>query len=63
MLDALIRDYMSDEEILMVITIYENSDYTDEEFEARLLADLPSGLIMMMYRLSEGYASTSPSDS
>ena len=62
MLDALIRDYMSDEETLLVLTVYANSDYTDEEFEARLLADLPSEIIMMMYRLSQGYASTNLSD-
>ena len=62
MLDALIRDYMSDEEILMVLTVYENSNYTDEEFEARILSDLPSSFIMMMYRMSQGYASSNPSD-
>ena len=63
MLDELIKDYMTDEEILLVVTVYANSDYIDEEFEARLLSDLPSGFIMLMYRLSEGYASTSPSNS
>ena len=58
LLDELVQDYMTDEEILLVVTVYANSDYIDEEFEARLLSDLPSGIIMMMYRLSEGYAST-----
>ena len=62
LLDELVKDYMTDEEILLVVTVYANSDYIDEEFEARLLSDLPSGIIMMMYRLSEGYASTDISD-
>ena len=60
-LDAMVKEYLTDSEILTVLTVYANSGYTDEEFEARLLSDLPSSFIMMMYRLSEGYASTSPS--
>ena len=60
-LDAMVKEYLTDSEILTVLTVYANSGYTDEEFEARLLSDLPSGVIMMMYRLSEGYASTNPS--
>ena len=60
-LDAMVKEYLTDSEILTVLTVYANSGYTDEEFEARLLSDLPPAFIMMMYRLSEGYASNTPS--
>ena len=60
-LDAMVKEYLTDSEILPVLTVYANSGYVDEEFEARLLSDLPSAFIMMMYRLSEGYASNTPS--
>ena len=60
-LDAMVKEYLTDSEILTVLTVYANSGYVDEEFEARLLSDLPPAFIMMMYRLSEGYASNTPS--
>ena len=61
-LNYLINNNMSEMEKLNVILVYYDSGYMMQEFEARLLQTLPDDVIMNMYRLSQGYASTNLSD-
>ena len=57
-LNILIHNNMTEMEKLNVILVYSDSGYMMQEFEARLLQTLPDDVIMNMYRLSQGYAST-----
>ena len=61
-LDYLVHTRMSEMEKLNVILVYSDSGYMMQEFEARLLQTLPDDVIMSLYRLSQGYASTNLSD-
>ncbi len=61
-LDYLIHTRMDEMEKLNVILVYSDSGYMMQEFEARLLQTLPDDVIMSLYRLSQGYATTNLSD-
>ena len=61
-IDYLVHTRMSEMEKLNVILVYSDSGYMMQEFEARLLQTLPDDVIMSLYRLSQGYASTNLSD-
>ena len=57
-INYLVHHNMSEMEKLNVILVYSDSGYMMQEFEARLLQTLPDDVIMTLYRLSQGYAST-----
>ena len=57
-IDYLVHHNMSEMEKLNVILVYSDSGYMMQEFEARLLQTLPDDVIMNLYRLSQGYATT-----
>lgn len=51
-LNYMVKETMEEREILSVILHYEQTDYINQEFEARVLQNLHPRVIMTMYRLS-----------
>ena len=52
-LNLLVQNTLEEREILSVIIHYDESDYINQEFEARVLQNLHPRVIMTLYRLSD----------